>query len=252
MRSMKRLIYIIISAIPFLSELAIAEDAEFLYSYNDDDYSQIYDPYEKVNRKIFAFNDFLDKVALRPVAKGYKNITNDYTRARIGNFLENVSVPLTIVNYTLQGRFVRANQAFWRFFVNTVFGIVGMFDVASKMGITINYQTFGSTLAYYGACSGPYIVIPFIGSTSVRDMLDTIPLDTLLNPIKQPMPNNAKIAFFSLQLLHDRMNVLPFTDFIDKSSSDKYIAVRSATHQNREYNIEYPKGLVCGKTRLNK
>lgn len=249
---MKRLIYIIILAIFLLAEVAIAEGSEFSYSYNDDDYREIYDPYEKVNRKIFAFNNFLDKIALRPVARGYKNITNDYTRARIGNFLENISVPLTIVNYTLQGRFVHANKSFWRFFVNTVFGIVGMFDVASKIGIAINYQTFGSTMAYYGVCSGPYIVIPFIGSTSVRDMLDTVPLDTLLNPIKYHMSNSTQISLFSMQFLHDRMNVLVFTDFVDKSSSDKYIAVRSAIHQNREYNIEYPKGLVCGKTRLNK
>lgn len=211
------------------------------YSYNEDDTgtSKVYDPFEKVNRKIYRFNDFFDRISLHPMAIVYNRITNDYIKARVGNVFENISMPLTTVNYIIQLRFEKAHKSLWRFLINTTFGLGGLFDIASKTKIEANYQTFGNTLAYYGVCSGPYIVIPFLGSSGLRDALDLIILNVALNPLSYSVSNTTRFSVLLGQFVYERASILPFSNFIDKSSTDPYIAVRSAIFQNREYKVEY-------------
>lgn len=116
-----------------------SDDSEEKYSYNYNQFNvkcTVYDPYEKLNRKIFAFNSVVDTFLLRPVAKIYGRFTNDYTKNRVGSFVDNISEPLSTVNYSLQGNPEGILKSFWRFAINSTFGIAGMFDVASKFGLT--------------------------------------------------------------------------------------------------------------------
>lgn len=240
-----------------LSFFTVSNNA-FAYHYNynlDDDDDQAssnycpnaYDPYEKINRKIFMFNSVLDYFLLRPVAIFYRDVTNDYIKARVGSFTENINVPLTTVNYTLQKDPENVLRSFWRFMINTTFGIGGLFDVASKMGLTVTPQTFGSTLAHYGVGPGPYLVIPFFGGTNGRDFTDSLFTNTYLNPLKYPLHSDFKLGLTATKLVHDRMVLLPFTDYVTQNSTDAYVSIRSSIHQNRESVVQYPENFKCPK-----
>jgi phospholipid-binding lipoprotein MlaA len=206
---------------------------------------QVYDPFEKLNRKIYHFNSVVDYFLLRPIAKIYDRITNDYTKARVGSFVNNVTTPLTFVNYGLQADYNNGAKSFWRFLINTTFGIGGLFDVAGKMGLNVQSQTFGSTLARYGVAPGPYLVLPLLGSTMMRDATDPIFTNSYLNPLSYAANRNTRYIFYGGKLVHERAAVLPLTDYIMHNSLDPYIAVRSSVYQNREANVVYPDNFVC-------
>ena len=128
------------------------------------------DPYENFNRKMYAFNEFADRVAIRPVAVGYRKITNDTSRRLISNFFANIESPITIANDVLQADPKEAFRATSRFAINTTVGLLGFFDPASEMGIDVSTTDFGVTLAKWGVPEGPYLVLPLIGSTTGRDI----------------------------------------------------------------------------------
>ena len=141
------------------------------------------DPYEKFNRKMYEFNSFADRVAIRPVAVGYRKITNDTSRRLVSNFFANVKSPITIVNDVLQGQPKYAFTQTGRLVINTTVGILGLFDPASEMGIDAHTTDFGVTLAKWGAPEGPYLVLPLFGSTTGRDLVST-PVDSyFLDPL---------------------------------------------------------------------
>lgn len=224
------------------------DEDEFSYEYNaSKGCHQVYDPYDKFNRRIFAFNSVLDHILLRPITIGYKRITNDYTKARVNSFVSNVAAPVTIVNYGLQMNYEQTMKSIWRFLINSTFGIGGLFDVASKMGLKVTTQTFGSTLARYGVAPGPYLVLPFFGGTNARDVTDSLFTNNYFNPIMHVVHQDFKIVEFAMQTIDTRLILLPFTDYVEKNSTDPYIAIRSATHQNRESVVFYPKQFVCPK-----
>lgn len=143
------------------------------------------DPYEDFNRQMFAFNDGLDRAVLEPVAKGYRAITNEPIREGVGNFADNLNEPLTFVNHVLQGQIPDAGATFGRFVVNTTVGIGGIFDPASAMGMQRTKEDFGQTLGKWGVGSGPYLVLPFLGSTTPRDIVGKGG-DVALNPLNYP------------------------------------------------------------------
>ena len=128
------------------------------------------DPYEKFNRKMYAFNDFADRVAIRPVAVGYRKVTNDTSRRLISNFFANVKSPITIVNDVLQGQPKYAFTQTSRLVINSTVGVLGLFDPASEMGIDAHTTDFGVTLAKWGVPEGPYLVLPLLGPTTGRDL----------------------------------------------------------------------------------
>jgi phospholipid-binding lipoprotein MlaA len=226
------------------------DDKEFNYSYSNG-CNQVYDPYEKFNRKVFIFNSVLDYLILRPVTIGYKKITNDYTKARVSSFLDNINTPLTVVNYGLQGSYDKFMKGFWRFLINSTFGIGGLFDVASKVELQIVKQTFGSTLASYGVGPGPYLVVPFIGGANARDITDSMFTNNYFNPIMHVAHRDFKIIVMGSEIVDTRLALLPFTDYVAHNSIDPYIAIRSATHQNRESMVSYPKRFNCPKSTNN-
>jgi phospholipid-binding lipoprotein MlaA len=222
----------------------------FDYSLNDkadSNCSDLDDPFEKVNRKIFYFNSFVDYITLKPLAKLYGRTFNDYTKDRVGDFVDNVREPLTTVNYGLQGDLDNLISSFWRFAINSTFGVGGTYDLATDLGIKKKTQTFGSTLAHYGVSPGPYIQIPLIGGSNLRDMWDVIILDSALNPLMFPIHADAKNIYTGTRLIHKRNEIMPFTDYLAKTSTDPYAAIRAALHQRREATIHYPEGYVCGK-----
>jgi phospholipid-binding lipoprotein MlaA len=137
------------------------------------------DPYEGFNRKMYAFNEFADRVAIRPVAVGYRKITNDTSRRLISNFFANVESPITIANDVLQANPKEAFKATSRLVINTTVGLLGIFDPASEMSIDASDTDFGVTLAKWGVPEGPYLVLPLVGSTTVRD-ISTFPVDRYL------------------------------------------------------------------------
>lgn len=128
------------------------------------------DPLESFNRKMYAFNDFADRVAIRPVAVAYRKVTNPTSRTLISNFFANIESPITIANDLMQANLPQAAKATGRLAINTTVGVLGFFDPASEMGIEASPSDFGVTLAKWGVPDGPYIVLPLFGSTTLRDV----------------------------------------------------------------------------------
>ena len=137
------------------------------------------DPYENFNRKMFDFNQFADRVAIRPVAVGYRKITNETTRRLVSNFFANIESPITIANDLLQANPKEAFLATSRLVINTTVGILGLFDPASEMSIDASTTDLGVTLAKWGVPEGPYLVLPLFGSTTVREAF-AFPVDRYL------------------------------------------------------------------------
>lgn len=128
------------------------------------------DPLESFNRKMYAFNDFADRVAIRPVAVAYRRVTNPTSRTLISNFFANIESPITIANDLLQANLPQAGKATSRLLINSTVGFLGFFDPASEMGIEASPSDFGVTLAKWGVPDGPYLVLPLFGSTTLRDV----------------------------------------------------------------------------------
>jgi len=230
-----------------------------IYKYNyslddefDDECSDLDDPFEKINRKIFVFNSVLDHFLLKPVARGYKALLNDYTRDKIGNFVDNTNVPLTMINNAIQLDTGATLVSFWQFVINSTLGVGGLYDVAGAEGVKASPQTFGSTLARYGVGPGPYIIMPFFGGSSMRDVLDASVLNTAMNPLKYELHSDFKFGLFAVTLVQKRSDLLAFTDYIEKTSSDPYTAVRSSLHQYREKDLRYPASYRCKRIYMNK
>ena len=224
------------------------EEVELDFSYGA--CSDIDDPFESYNRKMFMFNSMIDHFLLRPIAKGYRKMFNEPTRDKIGNALDNTKVPLTMLNYAVQVEGEKTLLSFWQFMINSTFGALGTHDVAKARGLHVERQTLGSTLASYGFGPGPYIIIPFFKGTGMRDALDSPFANGVMNPIYPPISSdvidsNIRLAITAGTLISDRADILPFTDHITKTSPDPYVAIRSATHQKREAEVSYPSYYKC-------
>lgn len=217
----------------------------FAADYQNRDCIDLYDPLEPINRKIFAFNGAVDYVILKPLARGYQKLVPKPAKTKIANFIDNLYTPATFVNNILQLDFPAAIKSFWKFTFNSTFGILGFNDLTTKRGLKVKKQSFGSTLAHYGARPGVYIVLPFYGGTNLRDMLDVLILDKALNPITYEISDTTHTVISGVGLLHKRAAILPITDQIEKSSADSYVAIRSMLHQKRENELDYPNSRKC-------
>lgn len=145
------------------------------------------DPFEGMNRKVMAFNDEADRLILKPLAKGYINITSEPVRRSVSNFYDNFAYPITILNQFLQGKVRLGFRDLGRFVVNTTLGLLGFFDVATKFGLEQHDEDFGQTLGVWGVGSGPYLVLPILGPSSVRDgtglLVDAVVRNEIRNEI---------------------------------------------------------------------
>ena len=199
------------------------------------------DPLETMNRAIFDFNEGFQDVLLRPLAKFYNNSVNVTVRQGISNFLDNLSSPVIFANDLLQGEFERALTTFGRAFINTTFGIFGLADVASELGIEQHDEDFGQTLAVYGMGEGFYLVMPIFGPSSPRDAIGKLVIDSYLDPLGLWMDNtdrkNMEYALTGAEGLDKYAGIVDELNQVKKTSVDYYAAVRSLYRQKRKSEI---------------
>lgn len=200
------------------------------------------DPLQNFNRKMFAFNQFADKVAIRPTAKAYVKVTSPKGRVLISNFFANLRTPVTIVNEVLQGRPEPALQSTGRFVINTTVGFLGFFDPASDMRLPAHPTDFGVTLAHWGVPEGPYLVLPLIGPTTARDVW-RLPVDTYFDPLgwyarEHDFKWHAQYLPSMAYLVTLRASALPIDSMLD-SAYDPYAFMRDAYRQHRLYEVYY-------------
>jgi phospholipid-binding lipoprotein MlaA len=194
------------------------------------------DPYENLNRKVFVVNQVFDQVLLKPVSKGYSNYAPDFIQTTIGNFFGNLADVWTAVNNFLQGKPREGIQDTGRVAVNTVFGVAGLADVATKLGLPKHQEDFGQTLGVWGVKPGPYVMLPLFGPSTMRDALAK-PLDLYADPLNLSTSADVEYSLRAMRLVDDRARLLPTTDMIEKVALDPYQFVRDAHFQQREARV---------------
>jgi phospholipid-binding lipoprotein MlaA len=193
------------------------------------------DPLEKFNRKMFGVNQALDRAFIRPTAVAYRKVTNPGVRRVVADFFTNLQLPVTIVNDVLQARPKAALSSTGRFAVNTTLGLAGLFDPASKMGLALEQEDFGITMAKWGVPEGPYLVLPLLGPTTGRDVA-RYPVDNLFNPLpKLTIDKDRPLPYF-LYLVSLRSRGLDAEGFLS-NAYDPYVFTRDAYRQRRLYEI---------------
>jgi phospholipid-binding lipoprotein MlaA len=195
------------------------------------------DPLEGINRGIYKFNDVADKAVIKPVAGAYKAVLPSPVRSGVNNFFGNLSTFVSVINDLLQLKFDKAAEGAGRFVINTTFGIAGLVDVASMDGIEKHKEDFGQTLGYWGVGSGPYIVLPFLGPSNIRDTTGLIVDSTTFDPlgyVDHPATRSSAVA---LRILDRRAQLLPGSDLLDEAALDPYAFMRDAYHQRRQSQI---------------
>lgn len=190
------------------------------------------DPFEAWNRKVFDFNDDLDKAILKPIATLYADIFPPVVRRGVDNFYANLLDPWSAVNSLLQGKPFIALQSAFRFAVNSTFGILGLIDVAADMDIDRHPEDFGQTLGVWGMGTGAYIVWPFFGPSSVRDSIG-LPMDIAASPATVINDGAIRYSLTALNAVNTRANLLGATRVLDDIALDKYTFIRDAYLQRR-------------------
>ena len=190
------------------------------------------DPWENWNRKVFAFNEGLDEKVVIPVATLYSDVLPQPIRTGVGNFYGNMLDAWSAVNNLLQGKVAEAIDDVTRVGTNTLFGLFGVVDVASEMGLDHRYEDFGQTLGSWGVGAGVYLVLPVLGPSSLRDAA-ALPLDRAASPALLINNGSTKTGLTLLQLLNTRASLLGATRVIDDISLDKYTFIRDAYLQRR-------------------
>jgi phospholipid-binding lipoprotein MlaA len=197
--------------------------------------TQTKDPWQKMNRITFAFNQKVDKAIARPVAKAYARAVPRQARDGIHNFLDNLGAPVTIINDLLQGQIRYTFKDTGRFLVNSTIGLLGWFDVAKHMGLPEHEADLGETLAHFGVPSGPYLVIPILGPSSVRDA-GSLYADYYANPIQNNMQVRYRNASTILNGIDTRASLLDLDSTID-SAYDPYSFMRDLWIQHRRFQL---------------
>ena len=194
---------------------------------------EIDDPFEDLNRDIFIFNEKLDEKLLKPTALTYRKITPQFARTGVTNFFNNLEEIDTTINQVLQGEIKYAFNDASRFVINSTIGLLGLIDVASKIGLERHEEDFGQTLGVWGFNSGPYIMIPFLGPSNPRDLLSR-PISSFLSGTFAMEDNDVKLTLIGIDALETRERLLDAETLI---IGDKYIFVKDAYVQSREYEI---------------
>jgi phospholipid-binding lipoprotein MlaA len=183
------------------------------------------DPLEGWNRAVFGFNEGLDAAVLKPVATGYKNVVPELVRSGVGNVFGNIGDGWSAINQLLQGKPVAAAQMTMRVATNTLFGIAGLFDVASDLGIERQQEDFGQTLGRWGLPAGPYIVLPLLGPSSLRETA-ALPIDLQWRPAALSNDSATRVGISTLQLIDVRAGLLSASRIVDDIALDKYVFIR--------------------------
>jgi len=198
------------------------------------DYST-FDPYEATNRKMFAFNQAVDKAILKPMANAYRDIVPESGRESIRNFLRNLESPTILFNDILQGEKERASNTINRFVINSSVGFFGFGDPATDMGYPRHTEDFAQTLATYGVESGPYIVSPFFGPSTPRHIAGRV-VDFAVHPLTWYLQNQNdgyRYTYGISEAVVAREELLDVLDDIEAGSTDYYVSIRNMYMQRR-------------------
>ena len=200
----------------------------------------LHDPWEGANRQLFALHESVDRAAIEPVARGYRAITPAPVREGVRNFLRNLRAPVTFANDVLQGEGERAGVTAARFGVNSTLGLAGLFDPASTMGLPFHEEDFGQTLAVWGVDEGPYVFIPLLGPSTVRDVAGRI-ADSAVDPLSWADFDDADTARSvrtGATALATRESILDAVESVRRDSIDPYVSIRSTYGLLRESAIQ--------------
>jgi phospholipid-binding lipoprotein MlaA len=195
-------------------------------------FRQANDELEPMNRTLFDVNMSLDKAVLKPIAYVYKEGVPAEGQEAIGNFLANLRTPVILLNDLLQGEWTRAGDTIVRFAANSTFGLGGLLDVATHMGVPAHDEDFGQTLAVWGVEEGPYLMLPLFGPSNPRDAVGRV-VDILTDPIGWFAPDPATYARFGTTATHTRAKHYDELNDLEKNSLDFYAALRSLYRQKR-------------------
>jgi phospholipid-binding lipoprotein MlaA len=194
------------------------------------------DRFERANRAVYRFNDGLDRHVARPLAKGYVKVTPPPVRTGVSNFFQNLFYPTVIVNDLLQGKLKSFGGDTARLVVNTTLGIGGLFDPATRMGLPAGDEDFGQTLGKWGMPAGPYIVLPLLGPSNVRDTVGFAG-DWFTDPKNYVKNTYVSVGLTGASLLDLRAELLA-TDEVLARAYDPYVFVRNAYLQRREFQVK--------------
>lgn len=198
--------------------------------------SGLRDPFEKVNRATFAFNDGVDRAIAKPLALAYRRTLPKAVRDRVRNFLDHINSPVTFINDLLQGEIKRAQITFVRFVVNSSIGIGGLYDKAGQTGLPGHKEDFGQTLAVWGVGPGPYLVVPLLGPHTTRHLAGRI-VDSRLNPFSYLLEAGGvgwiSIVGTAVDFVDQRERLIEVVDEMKRTSLDFYAAARSGYWQSR-------------------
>ncbi len=194
------------------------------------------DPMESPNRAFHSLNKTLDKAIVGPVSEAYVWITPEILRTSIGNFFSNLGTLSVVLNDLLQGKFEQGVEDAGRFIVNSTFGIGGLFDVATGVGLERHNEDLGQTFGVWGAGEGAYLELPVLGPNSVRDAPDLVS-STYTNPLYYIFQSSVSLPLTVLKLIDDRARLAGAIRLRDKSALDTYIFTREAYRQRRTHLI---------------
>jgi len=191
------------------------------------------DPFEPMNRAIYHFNDGVDHLLIKPAAELYTGrMIPEFVRTGLRNFFSNINDVIVAVNDLLQGKFEDGVLDWARFGFNTSIGLFGIHDVATDMGLEKHNEDFGQTFGRWGVAPGAYLVLPFLGSSSVRDGVGTA-LDLYTDPMGEVSPNRARNSLIVLRVTSLRADLLEASRILEEAALDKYVFQRDAYLQRR-------------------
>ncbi len=210
--------------------------------------NKIYDPLEPINRKIFLFNDFFDRNIFEPSIRKYDEYTPNFIIKSVRNITRNTMAPLSIVNSFSQGKFNNGLANLSSFIINSTIGIFGIFDIAAEKNIVYSQEDFGQTLAFYNLSPGPYLILPFLGPSNLRDFSGRI-VDATIDPLSFNrleiggsedgfIHDKYRVITNSLSVIESRRQLLVIISDARKNSFDFYAKIRSFYYQNRKSQIK--------------
>ncbi len=197
----------------------------------------INDPWVGFNRSMHKFNDSLDKAIIAPAARGYRAVVPKPIRQGVSNFFENLADIITAINNLLQGKPKEALSDTTRVLVNTTLGVGGLFDIATRMKLEKHHEDFGQTLAVWGVKNGPYIVLPILGPSTLRDTTGTI-VDISMHPLSNVSEDEIVYSSVGLYVVDERAELLEASDILEQAALDPYIFQRDAYYQARQHAIK--------------
>lgn len=196
------------------------------------------DPLEGLNRGIYKFNDTVDKAALKPIAGAYKAVMPSPVRSGVNNFFSNLGEVVTVINDLLQFKLSKAMDDAGRFAINSTFGVGGLVDWASMDGIEKRNEDFGQTLAYWGWKDSAYLVLPFLGPSTLRDTGGLVVDSALFDPIYYQEDPRVRNSLLLTKFVDKRSTFLPGSDLLDEAALDPYVFMRDAYMQRHENQVQ--------------